>query len=149
MKKFIVLLAFMLSFSVFSQENKNLTVEIRKNGELVSKYETPFTGVPSQFNRTSLISYVKNINPIQSGPLKGSNEIVMAEFEYGTLMSYDKDMISVTVHDESKTKAIEIGDQTIQNPEYKTYKIEFPAMLTQGNVKVMDINGITAFYSLE
>ena len=149
MKKFIVLLAFMLSFSVFSQENKNLTVEIRKDGELVSKYETPFTDVPSQFNRTSLISYVKNINPIQSGPLKGSNEIVMAEFESGTLMSYDKDMISVTVHDESKTKAIEIGDQTIQNPEYKTYKIQFPALPTTEKVKIIDMNGITAFYSLK
>ena len=149
MKKFIVLLSFMLSFSVFSQENKNLTVEIRKDGELVSKYETPFTDVPSQFNRTSLISYVKNINPIQSGPLKGSNEIVMAEFESGTLMSYDKDMISVTVHDESKTKAIEIGDQTIQNPEYKTYKIQFPALPTTEKVKIIDMNGITAFYSLK
>lgn len=151
MKKIILLLALTLgfAFSAFAQENKTLTVEIRKNGELVSKYQTLFTGLPGEAKRTSLVSYVKEVNPIESGPLKGMYETVLGEVEHGTMISYDKDTIHAVVYDAFKMDVIKMGDATVQKPEYNVYKVDFPAKLTKSPVQVAQVNGITVSYSLE
>ena len=151
MKKLILLISLSLglAFSAFAQENKTLTVEIRKNGELMSKYQTIFNGEPRQEKRAVMTTYVKEINLIESGALKGTYETVMGEFEYGTMVGYDQEAIHVVVYDDSKVNVIQKGDSSFQKPEYNVYKVDFPAKISQNLVQVAQIHGVTVSYSLD
>lgn len=151
MKKLILLLTltFGFAFSSFAQEYTYLTVQIKKDNDLISTYRAMFSGLPSQEKRTSSVSYVKEIKAIKADSVSALHEVVMDTFEYGTALNFDKDKIEVVIFDDVKFEVGTVNDTSTQKPQNNTYKVEFPAKLTNGMVPIAQIGVINISYSLE
>ena len=149
MKKLILLLTltFGFAFSAFAEEFKSLTVEIRKNGDLVSSYKAVFNGLPGEQKRTTLISYVKEIKDVKAQ--SGLYDVVMGQFETGTAFRFDRSMVEVVIYDDVKIDTYVDNGVSIQRPQYSTYKVSFPSKLTTGMVPVAQISDLKVSYSLE